>query len=174
MCLSSFIRSDCAQAPAILLLLAAAGNIPLTHAAEVDISKLPPPAARQVDFAKDIQPILEKSCLKCHCPEQAKGKLLLDTREHALKGGENGPAILPGQSAKSSLIHFTARLVDDSEMPPIGKGEPLTRDQVALLRAWIDQGLKWPASVTLLNSEGLPPSGTKSEIRNLPVAASRP
>src|SRR5712664_1039093 len=76
----------------------------------VDISKLPPVVAREVDFAKDIQPILERSCLKCHNPEKAKGKLLLDTREHALKGGEKGPDILPGESGKSSLIHFTARL----------------------------------------------------------------
>jgi len=107
---------------------------PAISAPVVDISKLPPAAARPIDFTKDIQPFLERSCLKCHGPEKAKGKLLLDTREHALQGGENGPDIIPGQSAKSSLIHFTARLVEDSEMPPVGKGEPLTRDQVALLR----------------------------------------
>jgi len=85
----------------------------------VDISKLPAAADRVVDFAKDIQPILEKSCLKCHNSEKAKGKLLLDTREHALKGGENGPDIIVGDSAKSSLIHFTARLVADSEISRI-------------------------------------------------------
>src|SRR5437763_131989 len=90
-------------------------------AAPVDISKLPPAANRSVDFAKDIQPLLEKSCLKCHNPEKAKGKLMLDTREHALKGGDNGLDIIVGDSAKSPLIHFTARLVEDSEMPPTGK-----------------------------------------------------
>src|SRR5262245_47927573 len=94
-----------------VLLLALSFGVALCRAATVDVSKLPPAAERTIDFAKDIRPLLEKSCLKCHCPEQAKGKLLLDTREHALKGGENGPAILPGQSSKSSLIHFTARLV---------------------------------------------------------------
>ena len=104
-------------------LLAMATAIHAT-AASIDISKLPPAANRPVDFARDIQPILEKSCLKCHNAEKAKGKLLLDTREHALKGGENGSDIVTGNSANSPLIHFTARLVQDSEMPPIGKGDP--------------------------------------------------
>src|SRR3989442_12228658 len=116
--------------------------------AAVDVSKLPSAVAREIDFAKDIQPILERSCLKCHVPEKAKGKLLLDTREHALKGGEKGPDILPGQSAKSPLIHFTAQLGEDSEMPPTAKGKPLTPAQAGPLRAWIDQGMKWPAELT--------------------------
>jgi hypothetical protein len=150
-------------------LLATAGAI---HAsgASVDNSKLPPSANRPVDFAQDIQPILEKSCLKCHNAEKAKGKLLLDTREHALKGGENGPNIIVGESAKSSLIHFTARLVSDSEMPPIGKGDPLTPEQVAILRAWIDQGVKWPRDIVLhgpVETEGT------IETAALPPAASR-
>src|ERR1043166_8195366 len=115
-----------------------------------DISKLPPAAAQVIDFAKDVRPILEKSCLKCHNAEKAKGKLSLDTREHALKGGENGADIIVGDSAKSPLIHFTARLVEDSEMPPIGKGEPLTKEQVGILRTWIDQGAKWPEQITLI------------------------
>ena len=53
-------------------------------------------------------------------------------------GGRHGIDIIPGDSAKSPLIHYVARLVEDLEMPPDGKGEPLTRDQIALLRAWID------------------------------------
>src|SRR5882672_8361057 len=67
-------------------------------------ARLPPPAASPVDFAKDVRPILEKSCLECHGPEKAKGKFLLDSREHALKGGDNGVDIIPGDSAKSPLI----------------------------------------------------------------------
>src|SRR5262245_33044232 len=112
---------------------------PVKGAPVVDVSKLPPTAGREIDFAKEIQPILERSCLKCHGPEKAKRKLVLNTRASALKGGENGPDIIPGASAKSPLIHFTARLVEDSEMPPAGKGEPLTKEQVGILRAWIDQ-----------------------------------
>ena len=112
-------------------------------AAEVDISKLPPPTTGIVDFSRDIRPILEKSCLRCHGPEKPKSRFRLDNRADALKGGENGVDILPGNSAKSPLIHFVAYLVEDDEMPPAGKGEQLTTNQVALLRAWIDQGVDW-------------------------------
>jgi mono/diheme cytochrome c family protein len=112
-------------------------------AVPVDESKLPPPAAVKIDFARDIKPIFEQSCLRCHGPEKPKSRFRLDNREDALKGGENGVAIVPGQSAKSPLIHFVAGMVEDMEMPPKGKGEPLTPAQIGLLRAWIDQDVLW-------------------------------
>lgn len=111
--------------------------------AEIDPGKLPPAAPGPVDFARDIQPIFEKTCLRCHGPEKPKSKFRLDNRESALKGGENGVDIVPGESAKSPLIHYVARLVEDMEMPPEGKGDPLTPEQVGLLRTWIDQGANW-------------------------------
>ena len=123
------------------------------RAATVDPALLPAAATRPVDFGRDIQPLLEASCLRCHGPQTAKSQLRLDTRERALKGGENGPDIVPGQSAKSQLIHFTARLVPDSEMPPEGRGDPLTPEQVGLLRAWIDQGAAWPEGLALKSPE---------------------
>src|SRR5689334_12267171 len=144
------------------------GATSVIHAGPVDISKLPPAIGQSVDFAKDVEPIFEKSCLNCHNAEKAKGKLLLDTREHAIKGGENGPDILPGDSGKSPLIHFTARLVEDSEMPPPGKGEPLSKDQVAVLRAWIDQGANWPAELTLHDAADHKGQLTKEQIQSLP------
>jgi len=113
-------------------------------AAEVDLSKLPPPAQTQIDFVRDIKPIFETSCLRCHGPEKPKGRFRLDNRESALKGGESGIDIIPGDSARSPLIHYVARLVEDMEMPPTGKGDPLTPEQIGLLRAWIDQGANWP------------------------------
>lgn len=119
---------------------------PPASAAEVDASQLPPASATQVDFARDIQPIFEASCLRCHGPEKPKSRFRLDNREDALKGGENGVDIIPGQSAKSPLIHYVAHLDPDTEMPPKGKGDPLTKEQVGLLRAWIDQGVNWPAT----------------------------
>jgi mono/diheme cytochrome c family protein len=124
---------------------------PTSHAA-LDLSKLAPAATRPIDFAKEVAPVLESSCLRCHNAERSKGKFQLDTREHALKGGDNGIDIMPGESAKSSLIHFVARMVEDSEMPPVGKGEPLSRETVGILRAWIDQGAKWPETLTLRDS----------------------
>ncbi len=108
-----------------------------------DPSKLPPAATRPVSFAADIQPLLERSCLNCHGPQRPKGGLRLDNAASALEGGNEGPAIVPGDSALSPLIHFVARLVPESEMPPEGKGNPLTAEEVGLLRAWIDQGASW-------------------------------
>ncbi len=115
-----------------------------------DLTKLPPPATVQVDFDRDIKPIFESTCFRCHGTERPKSKFSLATRESALRGGENNTDdIVPGDSAKSHLIHYVARLVEDMEMPPPGKGDPLTRDQVSLFRAWIDQGAPW--------SKGPPP-----------------
>ena len=112
-------------------------------AADIDVSKLPPAALQPIDFVRDIKPIFESTCFRCHGTERPKSKFSLVTRESALKGGENGIDIIPGDSGKSPLIRFVARLVPDMEMPPPGKGEPLTPQQVALLRAWIDQGVPW-------------------------------
>ncbi len=114
--------------------------------AAVDESKLPPPAATTVEFERDIKPILETVCWRCHGPERPKSHFRLDNRESALKGGDNGIDIIPGKSAQSPLVHYIARLVPDMEMPPPSKGEPLTAQQVGLFRAWIDQGFQWGAT----------------------------
>ena len=97
----------------------------------------------KVVFTRDIKPILTNTCFRCHSSEKPKSHFLLTSRETALKGGNEGVDILPGQSAKSPLIYYVSRLVPDMEMPPEGKGTPLTREQVGLLRAWIDQGVNW-------------------------------
>jgi mono/diheme cytochrome c family protein len=111
------------------------------QAADVDISKLPPASDKKgLTFDKDIKPIFEKSCFKCHGSEKQKGKLRVDSLAAALKGGEDGKVITPGNSAKSGLVHSVARLVEDDAMPPADKGEPLTKEQVGVIRAWIDQG----------------------------------
>ncbi|HEX3987886.1 MAG TPA: c-type cytochrome domain-containing protein [Verrucomicrobiae bacterium] len=129
--------------PARFCLLAWFAMCARLYAVDIDVSKLPPSATTQVDFSRDIRPILENDCLRCHGPEKAKSKFRLDNRESALKGGENGVDILPGKSAASPLIHYVARLVPDMEMPPNDKGAPLTPQQISLLRAWIDQGAAW-------------------------------
>jgi mono/diheme cytochrome c family protein len=106
-------------------------------------SELPPAATRTVEFVKDVQPIFAKSCVSCHGPEKQKGGYRLDSPAAALQGGETySPAIKPGDSAGSPLIHLVAGLVPDSPMP--AKGDPLTAEQIGVLRAWIDQGAKFP------------------------------
>ena len=136
--------------PTSLCLVASIGCLRVS-AAEVDVSKLPPAAATQIDFARDIKPVLEANCLRCHGAEKPKSKFRLDSREAALKGGDEGVDILSGNSARSPLIHYVAHLVEDTEMPPIGKGNQLTAQQVSLLRAWIDQGVAWDTAMLTNN-----------------------
>ena len=75
---------------------------------EVDLSKLPPAAAREVDFAKDIQPIFAGHCYDCHGPTKQEAQFRLDVKEVALQGGEIGPAIVPGKGAESLLVQAVA------------------------------------------------------------------
>src|SRR5437870_12077308 len=89
---------------------------------------LPPPASHKIDFAKEIKPIFESSCIKCHGRGRTKGDLSIENRETLLKGGENGPAIVPGRSAESYLIELVAGLDPDAVMPQ--KGKRLTPEQI--------------------------------------------
>jgi cytochrome c553 len=109
-------------------------------------AKLPQPAARKIDFTKDIKPILETGCVKCHGRGKAKGDFSIENREALLKGGESGAAVVPGKSAESLLIELVSGLNPDSVMPQ--KGSKLNADQVGLLRAWIDQGASWDPAVS--------------------------
>ena len=133
--------------------LALTGSVLLAHAAEkekktdVDISKLPPASDKTgVTYATDIKPIFEKSCIKCHGAEKQKGKLRIDSLEAVLKGGQDGKVVEPGASAKSMLVHNVAQIGDeDLFMPPPDNKDkipPLTKEQIGLIRAWIDQGAK--------------------------------
>lgn len=113
----------------------------------VDISKLPPPSDKMgLTYEKDIKPIIEKSCLKCHSGEKPKSKYRIDTLANAIKGGESGDAaIIPGNSSKSPMVHNVTGLIEDMEMPPTDKRDKypaLTKEQIGILRAWIDQGAK--------------------------------
>ncbi|MBI4325705.1 MAG: PSD1 domain-containing protein [Chloroflexi bacterium] len=110
--------------------------------AEVDLTKLPPATTRPVDFAKDVQPLLADKCYSCHGPDRHENDLRWDVKAIALRGGSSGPAIVPGHSAESRMIHLVAGLEKGLAMPK--KGPLLTPEQIGLLRAWIDQGAPWP------------------------------
>ena len=102
-----------------LLLLALATSASPLLARSPDLSKLPPPAKQEgVTYAKDIRPIFEGSCVRCHGPEKPKAGLRLDSREAVLKGSKDGKVIVPGQSTKSKLVIAVARLDPESAMPP--------------------------------------------------------
>lgn len=130
-----------------LATVVAAGLMLTAFARDVDVSKLPPPSDRKnVTYQADIRPILNQSCVKCHGPQKPKARLRLDSLEGVLKGGEDGKVVERGNSAKSMLVINVAHLGDPDEwMPPPNnkmKIGPLTREQIALIRAWIDQGAK--------------------------------
>jgi len=110
------------------------------------LAQLPPSASRAVDFNRDIQPILSTSCAKCHGRGKAKGGFRINSREALLEPADSGPAVLPGNSRDSYLIHLVSGLDPEFVMPD--KGTRLTAEEVGLLRAWIDQGVKWDPAVS--------------------------
>lgn len=128
--------------------LSGAASAPSPASAQASPSRgepeLPAAARGPVDFASQIQPLFEQFCHTCHGPASQSSGLRLDNQTAALKGGHSGPAILPGDSANSRLIHMVAGYQVKVRMPPVG--DPLTGKQIGLLRAWIDQGAVWPDS----------------------------
>lgn len=122
----------------------------------VEADQLPPPAAGVMDFAKDIKPILERSCIQCHSTPEVivtmnwarnRGGLSLSSRQEALRSGNNiGVVIVAGNSAESPPIHLVSGFSDKETqvpaMPPREK-ERLSKEEIGKLRAWIDQGAIW-------------------------------
>ena len=108
-----------------------------------DLAKLPPATNRAIDYQRDIQPILTRACIGCHGQAKQRGGLRLDSRTEALKGGNSGVVLEPGQALKSRLLLIVAGLDAETTMPPKEKPR-LTAEEIGNLRAWIDQGLKWP------------------------------
>lgn len=112
---------------------------------------LPPAVERKVDFVKDVQPILRERCFECHAQGNEEGGLNLGVKARVLEGGDHGPPIVAGDSAKSRLIQLVAGVEKDAVMPP-KESEPLTKEQIGILRAWIDQGLSWPDGADVLDA----------------------
>jgi hypothetical protein len=105
---------------------------------------LPVPTNVKIVFDRDIRPIFESSCLRCHVAPKPKSHFRLDDRQDALAGGDdNTNDIVPGDSRNSLLIAYVAGHDPDLKMPPSGQGNPLSPQQISLLRAWIDQGANW-------------------------------
>ena len=100
-------------------------------------------AVAQIDFARQIKPILAAHCVKCHGPQKHEAGLRLDTATTLLDGGERGPAVVRGKATASLLIKAITGSDDAiSKMPPEGLG--LSSKELALLKAWIDEGATPP------------------------------
>src|ERR1043165_7497783 len=89
------------RAPLLIVMFAAVVWFATEFETIAAATKLPDGAPGQVDFARDIQPILSKFCYECHGPEKQKGGLRLDQKAAALKGGDSGPLLVPGKSVES-------------------------------------------------------------------------
>jgi hypothetical protein len=134
---------------------------------KLDAARLPPTAKGVVDFMRDVQPMLMRTCIRCHStPERVvtvnfarnKGGFSLSNRAEALAGGSQiGTVIVPGSSAKSPLIHLVAGFpIGEVRAMPYHEATRLSREEVGTLRAWIDQGVAWPKDAVLSPSKAKP------------------
>ena len=99
-------------------------------------------SAEEDFFEKNVRPVLVEHCAKCHGNGKSKGGLGLASRASVLKGGDSGPALVPGDAAKSLLLK-AIRYDGDTQMPPKGK---LPDRAIADLTTWIQRGAIWPAA----------------------------
>ena len=133
----------------VLPIGSASGKPPVIHQTPL---KPMPKHEQKIDFARQIKPILERSCIACHSGDKPRGLFRIDGRDAMLKGGASGEAaIVPGHSEKSPLIDYVSGNVSETEMPPKAQRKrfpALKPDDFALLRAWIDQGAEWPKDVS--------------------------
>jgi len=105
-------------------------------------------------FERDIRPIFQAKCVKCHGPEKQKGGYRLDVKSIALTGGdEHAPNILPGKSAASPLLKFISSADEDERMPP--KGVRVSAAEIAAIKSWIDSGAVWPDAASAKVSDPL-------------------
>jgi hypothetical protein len=116
-----------------------------------------------VDFARDVQPILQRACAVCHNDRVVQGGLSLASRAGALKGGVSGPALVPGEGASSLLIKRLG-VVPGLQRMPMGL-PPLTETEIATLRAWIDAGAPWPDRPAALATAAAPGPDFVKEIQ---------
>lgn len=143
-------RSPALAAAVVLVGLAGHYGGALTHGEGYLFEKTPQRTAEMTptantEYAAYIEPILRQKCVSCHNPGKKKGELLLDSPEHIMQGGKNGPVIVAGQPDSSELLR---RVLlpghDDEHMPPRGK-RPLSPEEIERLRLWIANGASFDA-----------------------------
>ena len=117
------------------------------------VGSKPATPAEDQSFHARIAPVLEQRCVHCHGDRSPKGNLSLTTAAAALAGGDGGPAIVPGKPDESLLLEMIAG--DPPEMPR--KDKPLSPQQVADIRKWIEQGAAWPAGLVLKDARSRGP-----------------
>ncbi|MEE2807813.1 MAG: PSD1 and planctomycete cytochrome C domain-containing protein [Verrucomicrobiota bacterium] len=136
--------------------------ISLGFAAPPTPREMPDLINEKIDFATDIKPILQKNCTKCHSNGKSKGGFSIDHVHSVEAGGDSGPAIVKGKGSASLLVKLLLSNDSDEFMPP--KGDRLPLNEVALLRAWIDQGLQWEKGFTFAKFRNAPLAPRKVDL----------
>jgi mono/diheme cytochrome c family protein len=133
-------------APAASGSMAPAAASGMAPKAGPDLSKLPAPSDKKdLAFDADIAPILKASCANCHGGATPRSGLDVTSKDTLLKGGRKGKDIVAGHSDQSLVVLYAGDVIAKEEMPPVARraqNPALTKDQLALVRAWIDQGAK--------------------------------
>ena len=108
--------------------------------------------AEDVDFARDIAPILAERCWGCHDEDEQESGLRLDRRANMLRGGDSGlPTVVPGKPEKSYLIEVVKHLDPDLKMPP--DEDMIPAKEIDLLARWIKEGAVWPGQVDVVEEK---------------------
>jgi ankyrin repeat protein/mono/diheme cytochrome c family protein len=132
-----------------MLLLPLRSSVSVLCAGVAIAASLAPSAVAQtaprVDFAREVQPLLRQHCVSCHGPSQQMAGLRLDRRRDAMRGSTFGTVIGPGNGEASRLYLRIVGAQRGTQMPPTGA---LKDEQIALVKAWIDQGAEWPDSLS--------------------------
>jgi hypothetical protein len=116
----------------------------------------------KIDFVHDIAPLIKARCAECHTNGKYKGSVSMDTRAALLKS----KVVVPGKSAASELVKRITSDDPEKRMPP--KGKPLSAKEIALVKAWIDQGLAWEPGLTFKKGTYVAPLKPRRPV--LPVA----
>jgi hypothetical protein len=124
------------------------------------------PTATDTLFASKIRPVLDRTCLRCHGGKKTRGGLRVDSRAALLRGGDSGPALVPGNAGKSLLIQVIRHTHEELEMPP---GKKLPAAVIADFVAWVNKGAPWPEE-----SPGRTPGRTPKRWAFTPVKVVQP
>ncbi len=116
------------------------------------------PGAEPLVFKDAVMPVLKRECIECHGPDKSKGGLRLDSLAAIMKGGDDGPVVVPGRGASSELVkRLLLPASDDDHMPPAEKPQS-TSAEIDLFRWWIDRG----ANDTLKVRDAIVPDGART------------
>ena len=147
------IRRSCLVIPILFLAVTASSAGPVSE------------SSGTTDFQRDVRPILSNSCFQCHGPD-AKTRmadLRLDTREGAFAQRENGSPIVPGDSDASLLYQRITHENQMMRMPPGYSKKKLTKEQIEILKSWIEQGGSWDQHWSFKAIERVEPPAVKNE-----------